>query len=85
MSQEKVDKYKQDKANREKIMKKQKRISMMQRAGVALVCLVIVGWIGFSGYRSLTREEGAAEQVTTEMDVTAINDYLQGLSAAGEE
>jgi hypothetical protein len=84
MSQEKVDRYKQDKANREQLIKKQKRVRLLERLGVGVVCLAIVGWIAFSGYRSLTREE-AAEQVTTEMDVTAINDYLSSLSVAGEE
>ena len=76
MSQEKVDKYKKEKANREKLQKREKR-----------TLFVMVGWIGYSAYGVLTREDPDEEKtvVTTEMDTTAITDYLSQLSGDAEE
>ena len=50
MSQAKVDRYKEEKKNRKKIMAKEKR---MRIAGYIVGCLVavgIIGWAGYSGY-----------------------------------
>lgn len=82
MSQEKVDKYKQEKANREKIMKREKRILLLEKIAAGAVCLVIVGWIGYSVYGLATREDtDSANKTVIEMDATAINDYLSNLGA----
>ena len=50
-----------------------------------MVCIAMVGWIGYSAYDLVTREDPNAEQevVTTEMDVTALTDYLSSLSQDG--
>ena len=56
MSQAKVDRYKEEKKNRKKIMAKEKR---MRIAGYVAGCLVaagIIGWAGYSGYSSLNAE-----------------------------
>ena len=50
MSQEKVDRYKKEKANRKKIMAKEK---FQHRLAVLCSCLVLVailGWAGYSAY-----------------------------------
>ncbi len=82
MSQEKVDKYKKEKANREKLQKKEKRTLFLEKLAIGAVALVMVGWIGYSAYGVLTREDPDEEKevVTTEMDTTAISDYLSGLA-----
>lgn len=82
MSQEKVDKYKKEKANREKIQKREKRTLFFEKLAIGVVALVMVGWIGYSAYGVLTREDPNEEKevVTTEMDTTAISDYLSGLA-----
>lgn len=82
MSQQKVDRYKKEKSKREKLQKREKRILLLEKLGVAAVCIVMAGWIGYSAYDLVTREDPDAEQevVTTEMDVTALSDYLSGLS-----
>lgn len=82
MSQEKVDRYKEQKANRAKIQKKEKRVLFLEKAALGVVCLVAVGWIGYSAYGVATRtgEETEKETVTTEMDVNALNEYLAGLN-----
>ncbi|HJD39243.1 MAG TPA: hypothetical protein H9913_04385 [Candidatus Blautia stercoripullorum] len=87
MSQKKVDKYKKEKNNREKLKKRERRILSLEKVVVTLVCIVIVGWIGYSAYDLMTREDPDAEQevVTTEMDVTAISDYMNSLSQTEAE
>ena len=52
MSQEKVDRYKKEKANRKKNMKKEKFQNILRKCAVALVGIVLIGWIGFSAYNT---------------------------------
>lgn len=87
MSQEKVDKYKKEKANREKLQKREKRTLFLEKLAIGAVALVMVGWIGYSAYGVLTREDPDEEKtvVTTEMDTTAITDYLSQLAGDAEE
>lgn len=87
MSQEKVDKYKKEKANREKLQKREKRTLFLEKLAIGAVALVMVGWIGYSAYGVLTREDPDEEKtvVTTEMDTTAISDYLSQLAGDAEE
>lgn len=82
MSQEKVDRYKKEKANREKIQNKEKRILFFEKLAIGAVGVAMIAWIGYSAYGVLTRPDPDAEKevVTTEMDITAISDYLSGLS-----
>ena len=77
MSQAKVDQYKKDKANRQKIIKKQKRMHRMEMAAITLVCVLFVGWIGFSVYDKVSSNQ---EKETVVFDAGAIQDYLSGLS-----
>ena len=87
MSQEKVSRYKEEKANRKAIMKKEKRKHFFRKCVVGVVAIGLIGWIGYSAYGVVTREDPDAEQevVTTEMDVTAITDYLTGLTEEASE
>ena len=85
MSQEKVDRYKDEKANRAKIQKKEKRTLFLEKCAIAAVCVAAIGWIGYSAYNLITRPDPDKAQVTTEMDVNALNDYLAGLSAEEAE
>lgn len=50
MSQEKVERYKKEKVNRKKIIKKQKRIKILIRVIVILIALAILAFIGWSIY-----------------------------------
>ena len=87
MSQKKVDRYKKEKNNREKLQKRERRILNLEKVVVTVICIAVVGWIGYSAYDLVTREDHNAEQevVTTEMDVTAISDYLNSLSQTEAE
>ena len=73
MSQAKVDKYKQDKANRQKIMKR------LEMTGIALMTVLLVGWIGFSIYDKVNGDDGSKETVV--FDAGAVQDYMSELTA----
>lgn len=79
MSQAKVDKYKQDKANRQKIMKKQKLMHRFEMTGIALVTVLLVGWIGFSIYDKASSNDDSKETVV--FDAGAVQDYMTELTA----
>lgn len=77
MSQAKVDQYKKDKANRQKIIKKQKMMHRLEMVAITLVCVLVVGWIGYSVYDKVSSNK---EKETVVFDAGAIQDYLSGLS-----
>ena len=62
MSQAKVDNYKKNKANRQKMMKKEKFLHRLEMVGITLVCVVFVGWIGYSIYAKVERAQGTTQE-----------------------
>lgn len=82
MSQQKVDRYKQEKANRAKIMKKAKRMSILRRCGFTVVGLALVGWIGVSAYQ-LYEEKQPRNSV--EVNYDAISNYMSSLTPTDEK
>lgn len=87
MSQEKVDRYKKEKANRVQLQKKEKRVQFFEKFVFGVVGVVLVGWIGYSAYGVVTRpsEDAAQKTVTTEIDINALDKYLGELNGVGEE
>ncbi|WP_075717994.1 hypothetical protein [Roseburia sp. 499] len=83
MSQEKVDRYKEEKANRKKIMKREKIKKAIGSVVGTILCVVIVGWIGYSGY-NFYQSQKAENPTSTEIDLSAVNDYLGSLSETGD-
>lgn len=79
MSQAKVDKYKEEKANRQQIIKKQKRMHRFEMTAIALVCAVFVGWIGYSVYDKVSSGDGSRETVV--FDAGAVQNYITELAA----
>lgn len=82
MSQEKVDRYKQEKANRKQTMKKQRRAQILRNCAAAVVIVALIGWLGYSAY-GLYEEKQPRE--VAEVDYTAMNGYLQSLDFSTEE
>jgi hypothetical protein len=83
MSQAKVDRYKEEKRNRAKIIKREKREWAATKAGLSLVGLVLVAWIGFSVYSGVTStsdDTAVTEKETYTVDTSAIDDFFAGLS-----
>ena len=78
MSQEKVDRYKQEKANRKKIMHKQRMMGVLRKCVLSLAGLALVAWLGFSAYDMY---ESGKERVVVETDYTPITDYMDSLVA----
>lgn len=79
MSQAKVDRYKAEKANRKEIMKKEKRMKVVRNITATIVCVALLGWIGYSGWNSYMNNQPAE---SAEVDYTAVADYLSDMYAA---
>ena len=77
MSQAKVDQYKKEKANRKKIMAKEKAQRIFAKVCVTVVLLGLVGWAGYTGYQTY---EDKKPSKTIYADVSAVSDYMSGLS-----
>lgn len=78
MSQEKVDRYKEYKANKQKIWKKEKRVRRLEYIAALVVAAALLGWLGFSVYQKVSDPGEQSAQVYT-MDTTAVDEYLQGI------
>lgn len=76
MSQEKVNRYKEQKAKRKKIMKREKIMNIVRSTILSLIALALVGWLGFSAY---TNYQAGIPRETTEINYSAITDYMSGL------
>jgi len=81
MSQAKVERYKKEKANRKKIMAKEKAKRIAGRICAWVILLVIVGWAGYTGYQYY---EDNKPTKTFYTDVSALSDYLSGLDTEAE-
>lgn len=76
MSQKKVDQYKYEKAHRKEIMKKQKTKNMLRRVATGVICLALVGWLGYS---AVSKYQDAQPKETYEVDYSALSEYVEGL------
>lgn len=81
MSQEKVDRYKKEKANRKKNLKKEKFQNILRKCVVGVVGLVLIGWIEYSAYGTY---ESNKPKDKVQIDYTAVNDLTQNLADAAE-
>lgn len=82
MSQEKVDRYKEQKKNRRAIQAKKKRDAMIAKVCAALVALALVAWLGYSVADRYERKQNSGP-VTA--DISALDDYVSSLSPEAEE
>lgn len=77
MSQEKVDKYKKEKANRKKTMRKEKAMYYVRRCVVVVLAVALIGWIGYSAFNVYMSSRPVE---TAEVDYSAITDYESNLN-----
>ena len=83
MSQEKVDRYKKEKANRKQIMRKKKMENLLRKCVVGIVGLILVGWIGYSAYGTY---ESSRPKEEAQIDYSAFDELQNQLEAVqGEE
>ena len=83
MSQAKVDRYKEEKRNREKIMKKQKRDWMLMKTGLGVAAAVVIVWAGISVYNGIDSET-VAERQTYYVNTADMQEYLSDIAADAE-
>lgn len=77
MSQEKVNRYKEEKKNKKAIQAKKKRNAMIMKACGGLVVLALVVWLGYSAVDSYQKNQNS-QPVTA--DITALDDYMTSLT-----
>ena len=77
MSQAKVDRYKQEKANRKENVMKEKKANAI-RKGVALV--IAVALIGWAGYSAVNAYQTYQPNESVEIDYTAVDNLNTNLS-----
>lgn len=82
MSQEKVDRYKEEKANRRQIMKKQKMMNTARKAVLGVIALALVAWLGISAANTYLDNQ---PRKIAEINYDAIDEYLTELQAQPEE
>lgn len=88
MSQQKVDKYKKDKANRKKIIAKQKRIAFFEKTVAVIVGLALVAFIGGSAYFKWFHKEKSSnskETVTYALSEKEISSIWEASTAESQE
>lgn len=57
MSQEKVDRYKKEKANREKIMRRERWITRLEVTAFVVVLATLIGWFSVAVYQNSVAEK----------------------------
>jgi len=77
MSQEKVAKYKEEKAKRKAIMRKQRIERIVRNSLSVLVLVLLVGWIIGSGVKYY--QDNKPREVV-EVDYDSLNEYVNGLN-----
>lgn len=76
MSQAKVDRYKEQKKNRKKIMKHEKHMRFLGYSVATIVAACIITWAGVSIYKTY---EAKKPVTATEVDLTALTDYYSSI------
>lgn len=85
MSQEKVDRYKKEKANREKIMRRERWITRLEVTAFVVVLAALIGWFSMAVYQNSVAEKKANRTTeTTTMNVTDIQNYLTNTNTSSD-
>lgn len=78
MSQEKVTRYKEQKANRRGTLKKEKRMKMIRKCVYGIVGIALAVWVGISAYDEY---EDWKPRKSVEVDYQALDEYMDALLA----
>lgn len=81
MSQAKVDRYKEEKKNRAKIIQKEKRQWVAIKAGMSAVAIAVVAWVGISVYQNVTAPDSTNTTMESyTVNTSAVDDFISGLT-----
>lgn len=78
MSQEKVAKYKEAKANRKQTVRKEKRAKFIRNSVAGIICVAVIGWVGYSAVDYYQTNQ---PRESVEVDFTAVDDYVNAIGA----
>ena len=76
MSQAKVEQYKKDKANRKKIMKREKQKRILEYSICGILAALVLVWIGFSIYQKVQPAVAPESAATSDIDFSDLEDAL---------
>lgn len=76
MSQAKVEQYKKDKANRKKIMKREKQKRIIEYSICGILAAFVLVWIGFSIYQKVQPAAAPESAATSDIDFSDLEDAL---------
>ncbi len=79
MSQAKVDQHKREKANRKKEMRKERIERILTMSLLGVIAIAICVWIGFSIYGRVASDAGEQASSTVDVDMSALDGYMNGL------
>lgn len=77
MSQEKVDRYKKEKATRKQTMRKLRIMNVVRKCVLTVAALALVGWLGYSAYDTHTANQ---ERESVSVNYDALNTYMENLA-----
>ena len=83
MSQKKVDNYRAGKMNRSKAARKEKLIDRLEILAWVVICVAMIGWIGYSAYAKIEQKPESVVLETT-MDTSALDNYVSGVTGDTE-
>lgn len=85
MSQEKIDRYKEEKANRKKNISKQKKKDFALKVVGVLFALAILGWIVYSGYNAFFVEDEPETITLSAEEMSSLMESLNAQTTSGKE
>ena len=77
MSQEKVNRYKEEKKNRKELLAKEKKQKAIRRVVGTVIAVVFVAWVGFS---AVDTYQNSRPREVVEVDYTAVDEFLNEIS-----
>ena len=83
MSQKKVDAYKEEKKNRQQIMRREKRARRLEALAALVISVALIGWFSYAVIMH-ARSSAPVETVTTTLDTAAVDNYMTELDGLSE-
>ena len=84
MSQAKVDRYKEEKANRRRLRRKHRLYNLMRKCAVAVVAAALVVWIGYSAYNMYESSRPVKEAEVNYQSVDTFNQEIATAATTAE-